>query len=73
MNNKYLEKIAALMRSPEMVTSRVLGLARGVAKRERLNNMGFSSKPDPVKAKDTLHKLRMQSKNTMWNSSASGV
>lgn len=73
MNNKYLEKIAALVRSPEMVSSRVLGLVRGVAKRERLSNIGLGSKPDPIKAKDTLHKLRMQSKNTMWDSSTTGV
>jgi hypothetical protein len=59
-NNKYLEKIAVLVRSLENLTSRAGSLENGMANRVRKIAQGLSSKPDPVKANLTSQTLKNQ-------------
>ena len=67
MANKYLIKVADMIRGVEGLVGKTKALNGAILNRERKINMGFSSKPDPVKAKAKLDVLKQQSDKKLWN------
>ena len=66
MNNKYLTKIAALLRPVENLVARTKQLSTGIANREMKIGKGITSKPDPITATKKLTTLQDQSSKRMW-------